>query len=148
MKKYSLKKIKYKSKAVNSIKIIKDDNEELSMASYGVGERDILLNPPKSQLKRLEEEKKLYSYPSDKGFYLSIGPGENKLSLADRREIYSIVYNATETFGEENSKEVEAAQGSYFREDKEDISKLQTRKVSLNKDGRMGKTKHNYIVSC
>ena len=104
------------------------------MASYEVGERDILLNPPKSQLKKLEEEKKLYSYSSDNGFYLSIGPGENKLSLADRREIYRIIYNATETFGEENSKEVEAAEGSYFREDKEDISKLQTRKVSLNKE--------------
>ena len=123
------------SKVVDSIKIIKDDNKELSMASYEVGERDILLNPPNSQLVRLEEEKKLYSYPSDNGFYLSIGPGENKLSLADRKEMYRIIYNATDNFATENSKVVEAAEGSYFREDKEDVSKLQTRKVSLNKDG-------------
>jgi len=122
------------SDAVISIKIIKDASEELSMASYEVGERDILLNPPKSQLERLEEEKKLLTYPSENGSYLSIGPGENKLSLATRREIYRIVYNATETFGEENSKTVQAAQGSYFREDKNNLSKLQTRKVSINKE--------------
>ena len=128
------KNTKIQSKAVNSIKIIKDASVELSMASYEVGERDILLNPPQSQLEKLEEEKKLYSYPSDNGFYVSIGPGENKLSLADRSEIYKIIYNATETFGEENSKAVVAAEGSYFRADKEDISKLQTRKVSLNKE--------------
>lgn len=122
------------SKAVSSIKIIKDDNEELSMASYEVRERDILLNPPNSQLVKLEEEKKLYSYPSNNGFYLSIGPGENKLSLADRKEMYRIIYNATDTFATGNAKAVEAAEGSYFRKDKEDVSKLQTRKVSLNKE--------------
>jgi len=123
------------SDVVDSIKIIKDDNEELSMASYEVGERDIVFNPPNSQLVRLETEKQLYSYSSDNGFYLSIGPGANKLSLADRKEMYRIIYNATESFVEERSKEVEAAQGSYFREDKEDVTKLQARKVSLNKDG-------------
>lgn len=128
------KSLNINSNIINSIKIVKDDNEALSMASYEVGERDIILNPPKSQLKRLEEEKKLYSYSSENGVYLSIGPGENQLSLADRREIYKIIYTATETFSDENSKEVESAQGSYFREDKEDISKLQTRKVSINKE--------------
>jgi peptide/nickel transport system substrate-binding protein len=122
------------SKAVESIKIIKDDNEELSMAAYEVGERDIIVNPPTSQLMILEEENKLYSYSSENGFYLSIGPGENELSLIDRKEIYRIIYDATETFDEENSKEVEAAEGSYFREDKKNLSKLQSRKVSLNEE--------------
>ncbi|PRR80716.1 ABC transporter substrate-binding protein [Clostridium vincentii] len=129
------KNTKIQSKAVNSIKIIKDDSKELSMASYEVGERDILLDPSRSQLERLDEIKRLYSYPTDSGFYVSIGPGQNELSLSDRKEIYTIIYNATETFGEENSNEVESAQGSYFRDDKEDLSKLQTRKVSLNNEG-------------
>lgn len=50
-------------------------------------------------------------------------------------EIYNNVYKALESYQNSNSKEFELAEGSFFREDKQDLTKLQARKVISNKEG-------------
>ena len=116
----------------NTIDLVKDDNEELAMASFEIGNRDIVMNPPNSQLGKLKEDNRLITLTSDEGHYLSINNKDNRFSLASRREIYKNIYQATEEFMGKNPQRVESAEGSYFREDKEDLSKLQTRKVMIN----------------
>lgn len=41
------------------ISFTKDDSVELSMASYEVNERDIVINPPESELNKLKDSNKL-----------------------------------------------------------------------------------------
>lgn len=121
------------------ITVLKDDTEELAMASFEIGNRDIVLNPPQSQLNRLKEDNKLITLPSDKGIYINLNGSVDNLSLQSRREIYKIIYDAAEGYEGENSCRVEVAEGSYFRDDKNDLSKLQTRKVSINQEGEWKK---------
>ena len=42
---------------ISTINILDDNNVELSMASYEIKERDIVINPPESELNKLDEEK-------------------------------------------------------------------------------------------
>ena len=123
----------------STIDLVKDDNEELAMASFEIGKRDIVINPPNSQLEKLKNENKLVTFSSDEGYYLSINSNEDGLPLSSRREIYKHIYRATDEFMDINPERVESAEGSYFREDKEDLTKLQTRKVSINQDGGLEK---------
>ena len=114
------------------ISVVKDENEELSMAYFEVGERDIVLDPPNSQLNRLYTEEKLITLPSNECTYIYMNDSKESVPMATRRELYRILYQASEAYESDNSKRVEVSEGSYFREDKEDITKLQTRKVSIN----------------
>lgn len=123
----------------NNISFVKDDNEELAMASFEIGNRDIVMNPPNSQLGKLENENRLITFPADEGYYLSINSKGDRFALASRREIYKNIYQATEEFMDENPQRVESAEGSYFREDKEDLTKLQTRKVVINQSKNLEK---------
>ena len=123
----------------NTIDLVKDDNEELAMASFEIGKRDVVINPPNSQLEKLKSENKLLTFSSDEAYYLSINSDENGLPLSSRREIYKHIYKATDEFMDNNPERVESAEGSYFREDKEDLTKLQTRKVTINQDGELEK---------
>ncbi|MGG7178805.1 ABC transporter substrate-binding protein [Clostridium paraputrificum] len=125
---------KYSGSGPEKISILEDENEELAMASFEIGNRDVVLNPPKSQLSRLSNDNKLITFPSNEGKYLAMRGDNENLSAIDRREIYKIIYEATEGFEGENPERIEVAEGSYFREDKEDLTKLQTRKVSINKE--------------
>lgn len=120
----------------NTISMVKGENEELAMASFEIGKMDIVLNPPKSQLEKLASENRLITLPSQDTYFLSLNNGENGLPLSVRRELYRNIYIATEEFMDGNPQRIESAEGSYFREDKEDLSKLQTRKVSINQDGQ------------
>lgn len=117
-----------------SISLVKDENEELAMAAFEIGNRDIVLDPPKSQLNKLQEGKRLVTFPSNEGYYISINSTKEELPLQGRREIYKNIYEAIENYDYNYSKRIEVAEGSYFRDDKDDLTKLQTRKVSINKE--------------
>lgn len=54
------------------ISILKDSSTEQSMASYEVGERDIVINPPSSELNKLKDENNLMTIPGTLGTYLII----------------------------------------------------------------------------
>lgn len=116
----------------DTINLINDSNVELSMASFEIGERDIIINPPKSQLNKLSNDGNLLTTPKDEGVYLYIN-NKNDISLQGRREIYKYISNSMEQYLSSNDKSFELAEGSYFRENKDDLTKLQTRKVLSNK---------------
>lgn len=119
----------------STINIFKDDSVELSMASYEVKQRDIVIDPPESQLNKLSSKGKLITMPKKYGTYLVINNNDGSTPIQGRREIYRYVSKALEEYQNINNKELELAEGSYFREDKDDLTKLQARKVSSNAEG-------------
>lgn len=126
--------------AISNINILNDDSVEMSMASYEVNERDIVINPPQSELNKLTEQKKIITVPETKSAYLFINNNNsNSIPVQGRREIYNDVCKALEVYQNSNSNEFDLAEGSFFREDKKDLTKLQARKVSSNKDGEWNK---------
>ena len=126
---------------ISNINIINDDSVEVSMASYEVSERDLVINPPESELNKLAEGKKLITIPESKGTYLFINSKDNSIPIQGRREIYNDICKAIETYKNLNNNEFDLAEGSFFREDKKDLTKLQARKVFSNKEGSWNKPK-------
>jgi oligopeptide transport system substrate-binding protein len=124
---------------IDSINILDDDSVELSMASYEVKERDIVINPPESELNKLAEQKKLITMSTSNGTYLIFNNKDNAIPVQGRREVYNDICKAIEAYQNSNSKELELAEGSFFREDKKDLTKLQARKVVSNKEGKWNK---------
>ena len=59
-----------KDESENIILFIKDENNEKAMASYEVGERDIVMNPPNNTLEKLYREGKGKFFKTNKGIYL------------------------------------------------------------------------------
>lgn len=114
-----------------TIHMIKDDSEDLALAAFEIGQRDIVLNPPQSQLNRLFNEGKLISIPSNKSIYLTFNKN-NILSINDRKEIYRLISKALEEYESNNQSLIKIADGSYFRDEEQDLSKLQERKVMSN----------------
>jgi peptide/nickel transport system substrate-binding protein len=140
--KMTLKKSKITSDTnICNIDIFNDDSVELSMAAYEIQERDIVINPPESELNKLEEEKKLITIPEMKATYLVINDKGNSTPLQGRMEIYNNTCKAVEAYQSLNSSEFNLAEGSFFREDKDDLTKLQARKVSSNKGGTWNRPK-------
>ena len=130
MSEVSLKKNSYiNSDIVDRIKVIPYEGEEIAMASFEVEKRDMVINPPRSQLDRLNSEGRLINLKSNRAMYLAFNPKDDTLNLEGRREIYRLINKAFEEYQLTNSMYIELAEGSYFREDKEDLSKLQARKV-------------------
>lgn len=121
-----------KQAGAEKIIVTKDENKEVAMASFEVGKRDIILDPPENELNRLADEKKLLTYPSSEGIYLAINENNENLPLGIRSGVYKNICEALAEYEGEFSKEFEVAEGSYFRDDKEDLTKLQSRKVSIN----------------
>lgn len=117
------------SDITDKIKIIPYEGEEVAMASFEIGGRDIVINPPKSQLSRLNGEGRLINLKSNRAMYLAFNPKDDTLQLEGRREVYKLFNKAFEEYQIKNSMYIELAEGSYFREDKEDLAKLQARKV-------------------
>lgn len=115
--------------AVETINIVEDDNEELSMAAFEIGQRDVVVNPPSTQLNRLQSEGRLKTFPSDNGKYISLNSEDEKLPLSVRKTLYFNINLAMTSYQEENSNYLELAESSYFRDDKENLDKLQSRKV-------------------
>lgn len=117
------------SKSIESIKLFEDSNEELSMAAFEMGERDILVNPPSTQLNRLQSEGRLKTFASDNAKYVLLNSEEESLPLSVRKTLYFNINLSMASYEEENSNYLELAENSYFREDKENFNKLQSRKV-------------------
>jgi peptide/nickel transport system substrate-binding protein len=111
------------------------------MASYEIKERDMVINPPESELNKLEEEKKLVTIPGVNATYLVINNKNNLIPIEGRREIYNNVCKAIESYENLNGNKFDLAEGSFFREDKQDLTKLQARKVVSNKGGSWNKPK-------
>ena len=126
---------------ISNINIMNDDSVEMSMASYEVKQRDIVINPPESELNKLAEQKELVTVPEMKATYLVINNKDNSIPVQGRREIYNNVCKAIESYQNLNSSEFELAEGSFFREDKQNLTKLQARKVGSNKEGKWDKPK-------
>lgn len=116
------------SSLAKTIHMVNDDSEDLALAAFEIGQRDIVLNPPKSQLSRLSKEGKLVSIPSSKSVYLAFNKN-NILSIDDRKEIYRLITKALEDYESDNKSLIKLADGSYFRDEEQDLSKLQDRKV-------------------
>ena len=132
---------------VNKIKIIPYEEEEVAMASFEVGRRDIVINPPKSQLGRLEEEGRLINLKSNRAMYLAFNPKSDKLQLEDRKEIYNMINKAFEEYETDNNMYIELADGSYFRDDKEELEKLQARKVMSKEATEEAKVKVIHMIA-
>lgn len=132
--KVSLKRSSISNDAnISSINIVSDNSVEASMASYEVSERDIVINPPESELNKLSEGKRLITFPKPEAAYLYINSKEEAIPIQGRREIYNDVCRAMETYKNSNNNQFDLAEGSFFREDKKDLTKLQARKVISNK---------------
>lgn len=117
------------NKLVDNIVFIKDDNEEMAMAAFEIYERDVVVNPPKSQLERLSSENRLLTLKSNCALYVGFNLNNSNLDINQRKNIYRIMTKALEEYQLKNISYLELAEGSYFREDKEDLTKLQARKV-------------------
>ena len=115
-----------------TIHLVKDDSEDLALAAFEIGERDIVMNPPTSQLQRLKEEGKLVETPSDEAVYLAFNGNNENFSNQVKNEIYRLVSKAIEEYQNKNDLLLELAECSYFREDKDDLTKLQSRNVMVN----------------
>lgn len=115
-----------------TIHLVKDDSEDLALAAFEIGNRDIVINPPKSQLERLKTEGKLIESPSNQALYLAFNVNNSNFSNEVKNEIYRLVNEAIEEYQNQNNILVELAECSYFREDKEDLTKLQSRNVMVN----------------
>lgn len=132
------KNINSKNDSTKNIKINSDENEELSMAAFEIGERDIVVNPPSTELNRLQSEGRLKTLPSEKGKYISFNLELENLPLSVRKTLYFNINSAMIEYEEEHSNYIELAESSYFREDKNNIDKLQARKVMTNNmDGKL-----------
>lgn len=134
-------RVKKDSENKDVINIVKDENTELSMAAFEIKQRDIIIDPPESELSKLAQEKKLITLPITRSAYVYINNKDGDIPLAGRREIYKDIYEAlSESYGDDN-KEFELAECSYFREDKNNLTNIQQRKVSLNKEEEWSKPK-------
>ena len=62
---------KASTELAQTIYLVKDESEDLALAAFEIGDRDIVINPPKSQLERLKKEGKLIESPSNEALYLA-----------------------------------------------------------------------------
>lgn len=115
-----------------SIVIVEDENEETAMAAFDVGKRDIIINPPNNLLEELNKNNKLLSFPSTEGLYLVINTNNNDLNLSTRMAIYKNLCDALREYEKNNNMLFELSEGSYVLKDKKDLTKLQTRRVSIS----------------
>ncbi len=132
---------------VEAIHIIEDEGEELAMAAFEVGNRDIVVGPPKSQLTRLEEEGRLVTTNSDLAMYLAFNPNGSSLPIEGKKEIYSLINKAIGEYQLQNNILLELAEGSYFRDDKDDLAKLQARKVMSNTETKWKKVEEIVLIA-
>lgn len=115
-----------------TIHLVKDNGEDLALAAFEIGSRDVVVDPPKSQLQRLKEAGKLITIPSSKAIYLAFNINNDNISSASKKELFRLVNRAIEDYQNINSISVDLAECSYLRDDKEDLTKLQTRNVMIN----------------
>ena len=115
------------------INFIKDGSVEQSMASYEVNERDIVINPPETELNKLKSDDSLITIPGTLAAYIVIN--KNNIPMNGRRILYNSIYKALEEYQSNNKQEFDLAEGCYFREEKDNLTMVQQRKVDSNKSG-------------
>ena len=113
------------------INFIKDGSVEQSMASYEINERDIVVNPPESELNKLKSDDKLITLPKALASYIVIN--NTNIPIDGRRALYNSIYTALEEYQSNNKHEFDLAEGCYFREEKDNLTMIQQRKVDSNK---------------
>lgn len=131
---------------IQAINIIKDSSNEQSMALYEVGQRDIVINPPSSELNKLKKSNNLITISEALGTYLIINNNGN-IPMQGRREIYNNVYKSIEEYQSSNSSEFELSEGCYFRENKDNLNVIQSRKVNSNKESTWSRPKILTIIA-
>lgn len=120
-----------------TIEFTREENAELAMASFEIKERDLVLDPPKNELDRLESENKLYSAPHYKSIYAFLNEEKEGFSLPLRREVYKSLNKAMKDYINTNQNYYDLAEGRYYREDEDDLNKLQIKKASINSDSEV-----------
>lgn len=115
-----------------SIEFICDVNNETAMASFELGNRDILIDPPYTVLNDLDNKGNLMSFTSNSETYIGFNSNNKKLDLATKKSLYKLIYKALEDFQNNNSKLIDLSEGSYYRNEKDNLAKLQSRKVIIN----------------
>ncbi len=115
------------------ITFVKDDSVEQSMASYEVNERDLVINPPESELNKLKESGKLITIPEYSASYIVMN--SSSIPMQGRRQIYNYIYKALESYQSINTQEFDLAEGCYFRDEKDNLTMIQGRKVNSSQKG-------------
>lgn len=112
----------------NYITVIRDESVEQSMAAYEVNQRDIVINPPESELNKLKDENRLITIPENYGSYIVIN--NSAIPMQGRRMIYNLIYTAVGEYQSTNPQEFDLAEGCYFRDEKDNLTMIQQRKVN------------------
>ena len=127
-----LKAIDNKQDKNNTIEFLRDENNELSMAAFEIKQRDMVLDPPESEIERFSKVNKIATMPAKDSTYIYINNRDNKVPLDTKRIIYNKIYEALKSQYTDNSKDYELAECCYFREDKSNLTAIQSRKVNMN----------------
>lgn len=115
------------------INFIKDESVEMSMASYEINERDIVVDPPESELNKLSESNHLITVPKPEASYIVIN--NVSIPLQGRKKVYNYICSAIDEYQSNNPKEFDLAEGCYFREEKNNLTMIQERKVNRSMNG-------------
>ena len=129
------------------IHIVEDKSEDLALAAFEVGNRNIVIDPPMNQLERLKDEGKLITLPSNKSVYLSFNTDDSGLPISGRKYVYDLITRAIEDYVEENNSAMFLAEGEYYREENTDASKLQERKVLSKNDNTWNEGRNVILVA-
>lgn len=116
----------------DTINFKKEQSSEAAMASYEIDLTDIVIDPPSSVLNKLKDNDELITLPQNNGIYLVINDNTG-VNLQGRRELYNMCYKGIESYHNDNMNDFELAETCYFRENKNDLIKMQERKVDSNK---------------
>ena len=113
------------------ISLVKDDNEESAMAQFEVGNRNVVISPPTSSLIDISNKDKLITCTDNTGIYIVMNENED-MNNTSRASIYKNINQAMNDFNCEEPNLLELSEGSYFKSDKNDLNKIQERKVIIN----------------
>lgn len=126
------------------INFIKDESVEMAMAAYEIDQRDIVIDPPESELNKLSDSQKLVTIPKESASYMCIN--DTSIPLQGRKTVYNYVCSAIEEYQIDNSKEFDLAEECYFREEKSNLTMIQERKVNKSKQGEWNPPKVLTII--
>ena len=115
-----------------TIHLVKDEDEDLALAAFEVGKRDIVINPPKSQLERLKMSGEIITLPSDKATYLAFNYINGDMTVENKQIAYRLISKATTDYENLSDALVDASEYSYFRDSSNDLTELQSRNVMVN----------------
>lgn len=127
-----IKAIDNKKDKSSKIEFLKDENNELSMAAFEIRERDMVLNPPESEVVKFSKENKIATIPVKQASYIYINNKDNEVSLESRRNIYNKIYTALKEQCTDDTRQYELSECCYFREEKSNLTAIQARKVNMN----------------